>query len=96
MVLKERFNIDVVIPDKQDREIIHEVIYTELCKGIIAENSKIKYKEIINKLVLNGAEGVVLGCTEIPLLIKQKDVTIPIFDTTAIHAIAAAEFAINS
>ncbi len=94
-VLKDKFNIDVVIPDEADRQIIHEVIFEELCKGIINETSKEKYKDIINNLVLKGVEGVILGCTEIPLLIKQKDVSIPIFDTTKIHAISAVEFALE-
>lgn len=93
-VLEEKFNLDVVIPDKCEREIINDIIFNELCKGIINEDSKEKYKKIINNLVLKGAEGVVLGCTEIPLLINQEDVNIPIFDTTTIHAIAAAEFAL--
>ena len=94
-VLKDKFNIDVVIPDENEREIIHDVIYNELCKGIINEVSKEKYKKIINNLALKGAEGVVLGCTEIPLLIKQEDVSIPVFDTTTIHAISAVEFALD-
>lgn len=93
-VLKEKFNIDVVIPDENDREIVHDVIYNELCKGIINEVSKKKYIEIINNLESMGAEGVVLGCTEIPLLIKQQDVSLPVFDTTTIHAISAVEFAL--
>lgn len=94
-VLKEKFNIDVVIPDEADREIVHEVIYEELCKGIINEDSKVKYKKVINRLALKGAEGIILGCTEIPLLIKQEDVSIPVFDTTTIHAVAAVEFALD-
>lgn len=94
-VLKEKFNIDVVIPDEADREIVHEIIYKELCRGIINEDSKEKYKKIINKLAVKGAEGVVLGCTEIPLLIKQEDVNILVFDTTTIHAISAVEFALD-
>ncbi len=93
-ILKEKYNIDVIIPDENDRKIIHEIIYNELCKGIINDGSKEKYIKIINNLVLNGAEGVVLGCTEIPLLIKQEDVSIPVFDTTTIHAISAVEFAL--
>lgn len=93
--LKEKFNIDVVIPNEVDREIVHGVIYEELCKGIINEDSKEKYKKVIERLELNGAEGVVLGCTEIPLLIKQEDVAIPVFDTTTIHAVSAVEFALN-
>lgn len=94
-VLKEKFNIDVIIPNEADSEIVHEIIYTELCKGIINESSKEKYKKIIKNLELNGAEGVILGCTEIPLLIKQEDVDIPVFDTTTIHAISAVEFALK-
>jgi aspartate racemase len=94
-VLIEKYNIDVVIPDEADREIVHEIIYGELCKGIINEASKKKYKKIIESLALKGAEGVVLGCTEIPLLIKQEDVDIPVFDTTTIHAVSAVEFALD-
>jgi aspartate racemase len=93
-ILKEKYNIDVIIPDENDRKIIHEIIYNELCKGIINEDSKEKYIKIINDLVLNGAQGIVLGCTEIPLLIKQEDVSIPVLDTTTIHAISAVEFAL--
>jgi aspartate racemase len=94
-VLKENFNIDVVIPDENEREIVHKIIYNELCKGIINEASKIEYIKIINNLALNGAEGIILGCTEIPLLIKQEDVNIPVFDTTKIHAVSAVEFALD-
>lgn len=94
-VLKDKFDIDVVIPEEADREIIHEVIYEELCKGIMNETSKEKYKKVINSLALKGAEGVVLGCTEIPLLIKQEDVSIPVFDTTTIHAVSSVEFALD-
>jgi aspartate racemase len=94
-VLKEKFNIDVVIPDEDEREIIHDVIYNELCKGIINEVSKEKYKKIIKTLASRGAEGVVLGCTEIPLLLNQDDVDLPVFDTTRIHAVSAVDFALN-
>lgn len=94
-ILKEKFNIDIIIPDEDHRDMVHEVIYEELCKGIISEVSKEKYKKVIESLSLKGAEGIVLGCTEIPLLIKQEDVDIPIFDTTTIHAISAVEFALN-
>lgn len=94
-VLKDSFNIEVIIPNESERGIIHKVIYDELCKGIISEESKNEYIKIINNLVLSGAEGIVLGCTEIPLLIKQEDVKIPIFDTTMIHSISAVEFALD-
>ncbi|MFL0251059.1 aspartate/glutamate racemase family protein [Clostridium neuense] len=94
-VLKDKFNIDVIIPEEADREIVHKIIYEELCKGILKDTSREKYKEIISKLQAKGAEGVVLGCTEIPLLIKQKDVSVPVFDTTTIHGVAAVEFSIT-
>lgn len=94
-VLEDKFNIEVLIPSEDERNIIHDIIYNELCKGIINESSKKEYLKIINNLILNGAEGIVLGCTEIPLLIKQEDVNIPVFDTTTIHAVAAAEYALK-
>lgn len=94
-VLKDRFDIDTIIPDDRERDIIHRVIYDELCKGKINQDSKKAYIDIINNLKAHGAEGVVLGCTEIPLLIKQKDVSIPVFDTTALHAEAAVRFALE-
>ncbi|WP_368487938.1 aspartate/glutamate racemase family protein [Clostridium sp. BJN0013] len=94
-VLKENFDIDVIIPDENEREIVHKVIYNELCKGIIDKVSKMEYIKIINNLALNGAEGIILGCTEIPLLIKQEDVNVPVFDTLKIHAVSAVEFALN-
>lgn len=95
-VLKEVFNVEVIIPDENERKTIHEIIYNELCKGIIKRESKEKYIEIINNLALRGAEGIVLGCTEIPLLIKQEDVKVAIFNTTRIHAVASAEFALKN
>ena len=94
-VIKDSFDIDVIIPNEKERIIIHKIIYDELCNGIISEESKNEYIKIINNLVLNGAEGIVLGCTEIPMLIKQEDVDIPIFDTTTIHSNSAVEFALN-
>lgn len=94
-VLKDKFNIDVVIPDEDEREVVHDVIYKELCQGLINNVSKEKYIKIINNLALKGAEGIILGCTEIPLLIKQEDVNMPVFDTTTIHAISAVEFALD-
>ena len=84
--LTENHDIAVVVPDDEDRDIVHKIIYGELCLGNIKDSSKKEYIRIINKLIEKGAEGVILGCTEIPLLIKQEDVTIPVFDTTSIHA----------
>jgi aspartate racemase len=94
-VLKDKHDIDVVIPNDEDREVIHNIIYNELVRGIIKDDSRQKYIKIIDKLMDKGAEGVVLGCTEIPLLIKQKDVSIPIFNTTEIHSKAAVRYAID-
>ena len=93
--LKEKHGIKVIIPKENDRDIIHDVIFNELCLGIIKENSKQQYLKIINDLERSGAEGVILGCTEIPLLITQEDVSIPVFDTTRIHAEHAVNFALS-
>ena len=83
------------MPNEQDRKKIHQIIYGELVQGQIKPESREVYKAIIKKLELNGAEGVILGCTEIPLLISESDVDLPIFDTTKIHAEKAVEWAIN-
>ncbi len=94
-VLKERHGIETIIPEDKDRDRIHEIIYRELVLGIINDNSRREYIDIINRLANRGAEGIVLGCTEIPLLIKQEDVDIPVFDTTEIHSKAAARYALE-
>ena len=86
--------INVIIPDKNDIEIINEVIYDELCLGIINSNSKKKFLEIVDKLRNKGAEGIILGCTEIGLLIKNEDTDVPLFDTAIIHAEQAAIYSI--
>ena len=93
--LKKKYSINVIIPSYADRELIDSVIYNELCLGKIKQSSKEKFKEIITKLVSVGADGLILGCTEIPLLISQKDVEVPLFDTTAIHSKAAVSLALN-
>ncbi|WP_096187540.1 aspartate/glutamate racemase family protein [Evansella halocellulosilytica] len=95
---KERLNnygIDVIIPTDDDRQVIHNVIYEELCQGIVKESSKQAYLRILERLKNMGAQGVILGCTEIPLLIKQEDTSLPLFDTTLLHSKAAASFALN-
>lgn len=91
----ENKGIKVVIPKESDRQIIHNIIYKELVRGIIKEESKIQYLKIIKEMKKDGIEGVVLGCTEIPLLIKQSDLDIEVFDTTTIHSKAAVEFALR-
>lgn len=87
--------IEVVIPDKEGVETVNDIIYNELCLGIISEESKKKYLKIITGLEELGAQGVILGCTEIGLLIQQKDTRLPVFDTTQIHATRAAFMAIE-
>ncbi len=91
----KKHGIEAIIPEEEERQIVHDVIFKELCLGEIKESSKEKFKKIIDNLAKKGAEGVILGCTEIPLLIKQEDVGLPIFDTTEIHAKAAVERAIQ-
>ena len=93
-LLKDKFNIETIIPDADDREKVHQIIYGELVLGKIKDESRAIYVDIIKKLQNNGAEGVVLGCTEIPLLISPKDVEIPTFDTSKIHAEKAVEWAV--
>ena len=87
--------INVIIPDKNDIETINEVIYDELCLGTINFNSKKKFLEIVDKLRSKGAEGIILGCTEIGLLIKNEDTDVPLFDTAIIHAEQAAMYSIK-
>ncbi|WP_421670901.1 aspartate/glutamate racemase family protein [Rahnella sp. EDr1-12] len=93
--LQEKHQIDVVTPDDADRAIVHRIIYDELCLGIIKEDSREEYRRIIGKLEQQGVEGIILGCTEITLLVGAEDARVAVFDTTAIHALAAAEFALT-
>ena len=93
--LVDKYGLDVIIPSSKQREIVHRVIYDELCAGIIKPDSKQKYAEIIKRLVAEGAGGVILGCTEIGLLVKPEDSSVPLFDTTEIHAKAAVEYALS-
>ncbi|SDY85072.1 aspartate/glutamate racemase family protein [Bacillus sp. 166amftsu] len=87
------YGIETMIPKEDDRNFIHNVILYELSKGIISKQSKVRFLQIIQKLIENGAEGILLGCTEIPLLISQKDLSIPVFDTAFLHAKTAVQFA---
>jgi aspartate racemase len=90
-----RYGLEVVLPDEKGRQIVHDIIYKELCLGVIKISSKDQICEIIQNLVRDGAEGIILGCTEIPLLIKREDVRVPLFDTTKIHAESAVEYALK-
>ncbi len=92
--IQDRFGIDVITPDEKDRQTIHRVIYEELCLGIISETSRQAYVEIVDRLVASGAEAIILGCTEISLLLKPEHTSAALYDTTAIHAAAAVKLAI--
>jgi aspartate racemase len=93
--LLEKHGIEVVIPNEEERAFVHGVIYNELVMGNIEQASKLRFIEIINNMVNAGAQGIILGCTEIPLLIKQEDIEVKLFDTTRIHAEAAVELALK-
>lgn len=94
--LSQKYGLTVNVPNAQEREIVHRVIYDELVIGEIRQHSKDQYIGIIEQMVNQGAEGVILGCTEIGLLIHEQDSEVPLFDTTRIHAEAAVEYALNS
>jgi aspartate racemase len=93
--LEDKFDLEVVVPNQQDRQIVHKIIYDELCLGQINQISKQKYLQIIKKLQMQNIQGVILGCTEIAMLVKQEDCDIKLYDTTTIHAKKAVEFAIQ-
>lgn len=94
--LSERHAIDVAVPNEMEREVVHRVIYQELCLGQIQLESRAAYRRIMQRLVeQEAAQAIILGCTEISLLVDQSDASVPLFDTTAIHAQAAAEFALS-
>lgn len=92
--LVDRHGLTVIVPDEQDRATVHRIIYEELVAGTVLPASRDAYRAIIARLVANGAEAVILGCTEIMLLVRPEDSLVPIFDTTALHAAAAIEMAL--
>ncbi|HEY6503404.1 MAG TPA: aspartate/glutamate racemase family protein [Chitinophagaceae bacterium] len=87
--------IETIIPGEEDRQFIHYTIFEELGRGLIKETTKQRYLSVIHDLITKGAEGIILGCTEIPLLIQPPDVAVPVFDTARIHAAAAVDFAVS-
>ncbi|MGY6564516.1 MAG: aspartate/glutamate racemase family protein [Halomonadaceae bacterium] len=93
--ITEGFGIEVLVPDEAQRDLVHEVIYHELCLGQVKETSRQRYLEIIESLREQGAEAVILGCTEIALLVQQSDTAVPLYDTTAIHAEEAVKWALE-
>lgn len=92
--LTEQHGLQVLVPGSADRDIVHHIIYGELCQGKIRQESKARYLEVIDRLVDSGAEGIILGCTEIELLVQASDTHVPLFDTTYLHAVAAVNFAL--
>ncbi|MFC1526256.1 aspartate/glutamate racemase family protein [Candidatus Latescibacterota bacterium] len=93
--LQERYGLEVLVPGEADRQIVHRVIYEELCLGQILEGSRQEYGRILRALQDDGAEAVILGCTEIPLLVGKEDSPIPLCDTTSVHARAAVDMALG-
>ncbi len=93
--LEKEHGLKVLIPDEPGRTTVHDVIYKELTYGNLRDESRAAYVEVIRDLVRRGAQGVILGCTEIPLLINEKDSPVPVFDTTALHAAAAVDFSLG-
>jgi aspartate racemase len=93
--LSEQFGLNVIVPEEADRALVHQVIYEELCLGVVDVGSRAKYLNIIDQLVERGAEAVILGCTEIAMLVKPEHTKIKLFDTTAIHAEKAVAFALE-
>ncbi len=89
-----RHGIEVRVPGREDREIVHRIVYEELCVGVFSEASRVKYVEIVERLAAQGAEGVVLGCTEIELLLRPDDTGVPIFASTALHVRRAVDAAL--
>jgi aspartate racemase len=88
-------DIDVIVPDLDDRQLVHHVIYDELCLGVVKDSSRAEYRRIIEKLVASGAQGIVAGCTEIELLVNETDCPVPLFPTTRLHVDAAIAFALG-
>ena len=93
--LEDRHGIQVLVPDEPDRAEVHRVIYEELCRGVVSEASRQAYRQVITRLVARGAQAVILGCTEIGLLVRADDAEVPLFDTCVLHAQAAAERALS-
>lgn len=93
-ILERDYGLEVLIPDESERQTVHRIIYDELCLGRILPESRRHYQEIMQKLEARGAEGIILGCTEITLLVKAEDSTVPQFDTTRIHAEVAVDYAL--
>ncbi len=93
--LQDKYHLDIIIPDEDSRQVVHDIIYKELCLGDIKPESRNAYVKIIEEMGRQGARGIILGCTEIPLLVRPEDVSLPLFDTTAMHCEKAVEFSLK-
>lgn len=93
--MRDQYELAVLVPDDKDRALVHRVIYEELVRGKIDETSRTAFRAIIARLIQEGAQAIILGCTEIPLLVKPEDSAVPLFDTTQIHALAAVDMALG-
>lgn len=94
--LEERFGLEVLVPENEGQDVVHNIIYSELCLGVISEASRQAYLREIDSLAARGAEAVILGCTEIALLVQQDHTSVPLYDTTQIHAAQAVRLAISA
>jgi aspartate racemase len=92
--LESRHGLEVLVPAAEERAMVHRVIYDELCRGTVLENSRAAYRQVVSGLIRQGAEGVILGCTEIGLLLRPRDADVTLFDTAEIHAEEAALYAL--
>ncbi len=93
--LTDKFGLDVLVPARPERQVVHDIIYDELCLGVTKPDSRAQYRQIMAEMVAAGAEGIILGCTEIGLLVNQEDSSVPLFDTTVIHAETAVAYALT-
>ena len=94
--LEELFGLDVIVPEPADRRVVHDIIYKELVAGEVREKSRIAYRGIIARLIERGVQAIILGCTEIMLLVSDQDSSVPLFDTTTLHAMAAVDRALTA
>jgi aspartate racemase len=93
--LTQEFGTAIVVPESEDREELHRIIFEELTRGQFRDSSRAALREIMARLVARGAEGIILGCTELPMLVKEEDASVPLFDTTTLHALAAVDLALS-
>jgi aspartate racemase len=92
--LRDKFGLDVIVPDAEGRKVVHDIIFNELVVGVVSPESKTKLREVIGGVIGDGAQGVILGCTELTMIADEADSSVPLFDTTKIHSEAAVDLAL--